>query len=95
MTTWQLLTECMQFPAETLRFLRGPVMQMRDDPAAACHSTTGCPGGWYCFDDERVDPWDISNLAKDCFGGKYMLPDLGQGLLKSQVLCSALTPLCI
>lgn len=60
-------------------------MQERDDPRASSHSDAACPSGWYCFDDERVDPWDISNLAKDCFGGKYQLPDLGQGLLKPQV----------
>ena len=26
---------------------------------------------WYCFDDTSVEPWDISNLERDCFGGKY------------------------
>ncbi|KAK9822778.1 hypothetical protein WJX74_007862 [Apatococcus lobatus] len=59
-------------------------IQVRDDPKASSHTDAACPSGWYCFDDERVDPWDISNLAKDCFGGKYQLPALGQGLLKTQ-----------
>ena len=69
-------------------------MQVRDDPKVSSHADAACPSGWYCFDDERVEPWDISNLAKDCFGGKYQLPDLGQGLLKTQVslLLKALLP---
>ncbi|GBG68283.1 hypothetical protein CBR_g2830 [Chara braunii] len=29
------------------------------------------PGGWMAFDDKRVEPYDISDLEKDCFGGKY------------------------
>ncbi len=28
---------------------------------------------WRCFDDVTVEPWDISNLDRDCFGGKYTL----------------------
>ena len=69
-------------------------VQERDDPRVSSHSNAACPSGWYCFDDERVDPWDISNLAKDCFGGKYQLPDLGQGLLKPQVQLHH-TPSCL
>ena len=36
-------------------------------------------GQWFCFDDNSVDPWDVKNLDKDCFGGKYVadLPDSG------------------
>lgn len=38
-------------------------------------------GKWFCFDDNSVDAWDIKNLDKDCFGGKYNLdmPDSGMG----------------
>ena len=32
-------------------------------------------GQWFCFDDNSVDPWDIKNLDRDCFGGKFV-PDL-------------------
>ncbi|KAK9838464.1 hypothetical protein WJX81_000965 [Elliptochloris bilobata] len=27
-------------------------------------------GRWFCFDDSSVEPWDIANLERDCFGGK-------------------------
>lgn len=30
-------------------------------------------GQWFCFDDVSVEPWDIINMDKDCFGGKYSL----------------------
>ncbi|KAL3156421.1 hypothetical protein ABBQ38_000732 [Trebouxia sp. C0009 RCD-2024] len=36
----------------------------------------GCPASsdkWFCFDDVNVDPWDITKLGTDCFGGKYTL----------------------
>lgn len=33
----------------------------------------GSADQWFCFDDVNVEPWDISNLDKDCFGGKYTL----------------------
>ena len=59
--------------------------QVRDVPSADDQSSAACSSGWHCFDDERVEPWDISNLAKECFGGKYTLPDLGQGTITSQV----------
>ena len=36
-------------------------------------------GQWFCFDDNSVDPWDVKNLDKDCFGGKYVA-DLPDGL---------------
>ena len=28
-------------------------------------------GKWFCFDDNQVEPWDLANLDRDCFGGKY------------------------
>jgi len=31
-----------------------------------------CNGGWYCFDDTTVDPWDPSSIDIDCFGGKFI-----------------------
>ena len=33
----------------------------------------GSADQWFCFDDVNVEPWDISSLDKDCFGGKYTL----------------------
>jgi len=27
-------------------------------------------GQWMCFDDGLVEPWDVSNIDRDCFGGK-------------------------
>lgn len=27
-------------------------------------------GQWLCFDDNQVEPWDVANLDRDCFGGK-------------------------
>ncbi|KAL4452636.1 hypothetical protein ABPG75_008298 [Micractinium tetrahymenae] len=32
----------------------------------------GPGGGWYCFDDTCVDPWDPCQLDKDCFGGRFI-----------------------
>lgn len=29
-------------------------------------------GGWYCFDDTQVDPWDPACLDKDCYGGRFI-----------------------
>lgn len=29
-------------------------------------------GGWFCFDDTSVEPWDPAKLDKDCFGGKFV-----------------------
>ncbi|EIE24996.1 hypothetical protein COCSUDRAFT_46553 [Coccomyxa subellipsoidea C-169] len=28
-------------------------------------------GQWLCFDDNQVEPWEIANLDRDCFGGKH------------------------
>lgn len=28
-------------------------------------------GEWFCFDDDTVTPWDISNIDRDCFGGLF------------------------
>ena len=28
-------------------------------------------GGWFCFDDTNVTPWNVSKLDEDCFGGRY------------------------
>ena len=30
-------------------------------------------GRWFCFDDTSVDPWDVTQLDRDCFGGKYTI----------------------
>lgn len=27
---------------------------------------------WYLFDDDNVEPWDISNVEEDCFGGLFV-----------------------
>lgn len=32
----------------------------------------GGGGGWHCFDDNAVEPWDVSNLERDCFGGRFL-----------------------
>lgn len=26
---------------------------------------------WIAFDDKNVEPYDVNDLEKDCFGGKY------------------------
>ena len=31
-------------------------------------------GQWYCYDDTSVEPWDIANLERDCFGGRTYVP---------------------
>ena len=28
-------------------------------------------GEWFCFDDDTVTPWDVSNIDRDCFGGLF------------------------
>lgn len=43
-------------------------------------------GQWFCFDDNSVDPWDINNLDKDCFGGKYAADVADSGLPGPKVL---------
>ncbi|KAK9798582.1 hypothetical protein WJX73_003480 [Symbiochloris irregularis] len=35
-----------------------------------------CGGQWFCFDDTSVEPWNIANLERDCFGGKH-IPETG------------------
>lgn len=39
----------------------------------AADGFAGSTDQWYCFDDVNVDPWDVSSMDKDCFGGKYTL----------------------
>jgi len=29
-------------------------------------------GKWHVYDDISVDPWDVANLDKDCFGGRFV-----------------------
>ena len=41
-------------------------------PPLCATQDRGLGGGWYCFDDTSVEPWDPSRLAVDCFGGKYV-----------------------
>lgn len=40
-------------------------------------------GRWFCFDDSSVEPWDVANLERDCFGGKqaaeFGFPDAAAG----------------
>lgn len=31
----------------------------------------GGGGAWQCFDDNAVDSWDVANLERDCFGGRF------------------------
>ncbi|BDA41234.1 probable ubiquitin carboxyl-terminal hydrolase FAF-X [Coccomyxa sp. Obi] len=43
-------------------------------------------GQWLCFDDNQVEPWDIANLDRDCFGGKQSDSGFGdRGGLLAQV----------
>ena len=37
-------------------------------------------GQWFCFDDNTVEPWDISKLDTECFGGKESESRAAQGL---------------
>lgn len=47
-------------------------------------SSDGGDGQWYCFDDNTVEPWDVADLEKDCFGGKYIPAETFPGM-KQQV----------
>lgn len=29
-------------------------------------------GKWHVYDDVSVEPWDVADLDKDCFGGRYV-----------------------
>ncbi len=49
--------------------------------AEAGHESSNA-GKWFCFDDNTVEAWDIQNLDKDCFGGKYNIDLQGMGGLK-------------
>jgi hypothetical protein len=31
-------------------------------------------GRWFRFDDRTVEPWDVSRLEAECFGGKPPAP---------------------
>lgn len=46
---------------------RRPTAQVRDEPRHPSSSA----GRWFCFDDCNVTPWNVADLDKDCFGGKY------------------------
>ena len=37
-------------------------------------------GQWFCFDDNTVEPWDISKLDAECYGGKESESRAAQGL---------------
>ena len=37
---------------------------------------------WIAFDDKNVEPYDINDLEKDCFGGKYTV-DVYDNFLKT------------
>ncbi len=37
-------------------------------------------GQWFCFDDNTVEPWDISKLDSECYGGKESESRAAQGL---------------
>ncbi|XP_024517294.1 probable ubiquitin carboxyl-terminal hydrolase FAF-X [Selaginella moellendorffii] len=37
---------------------------------------------WIAFDDKRVEPYDVNDLEKDCFGGKYSV-DVYDNFLKT------------
>lgn len=43
-------------------------------------------GGWFCFDDTSVEPWDPSKLDKDCFGGRFIPEGFTQ--VRTSVVCS-------
>mmetsp|Transcript_26886 Transcript_26886/g.88225 ORF Transcript_26886/g.88225 Transcript_26886/m.88225 type:complete len:2487 (+) Transcript_26886:54-7514(+) len=34
---------------------------------------TGSDGQWSKFDDERVEPYDMAEISRDCFGGRYTM----------------------
>ena len=37
-------------------------------------------GQWFCFDDNTVEPWDISKLDAECYGGRESESRAAQGL---------------
>jgi hypothetical protein len=39
----------------------------------------GPSSGWYCFDDQTCEPWDVSKLDPDCYGGKYVVDGYDAG----------------
>ena len=43
----------------------------RGAPPGANALESGVGSRWHVYDDQRVDPYDVSNLEADAFGGKY------------------------
>jgi hypothetical protein len=59
--------------------------QVREQPGQGANA-----GRWFCFDDSSVEPWDVGNLERDCFGGRqaaeYAFPDAAAGPLQVRIL---------
>ncbi len=74
----------------TALLLSGYMYKRPSTPLTSCNFVQerggggGAKGEWYCFDDNQVEPWDINNLERDCFGGKYT-PANGLPSMKQQV----------
>lgn len=56
------------------------IKQRPGDHPLNCGS--GQTNGWIAFDDKHVEPYDVNDLEKDCFGGKYTV-DVYDNFLKT------------
>ena len=52
-------------------------------------------GQWLCFDDNQVEPWDVANLDRDCFGGKQSESSFADRGLLTQVQIPTLGTVCL
>lgn len=67
-------------PYEKLRCAAEPLTLRPQERQPDAQGRDAGAGGWYCFDDNTVEPWDIGDLEKDCFGGKYTPADSFPGM---------------
>ena len=52
-------------------------------------------GQWFSFDDNTVEPWDISKLDDECFGGRESESRAARGLPSSpRPLGVSIGPVC-
>jgi hypothetical protein len=61
------------FPRRAWDPARLPVTSITNLPPFLPPAQDRAPGGgWFCFDDTNVEPWDLARLPTECFGGKFV-----------------------